>query len=180
MGRALDRREIVPYEAALDYAARHELHALVIAEGEQIVFERYGLGYDAAKPHALYSGTKSFWGTLAIAAQEDRLLELDEPVAATIPQWGSDPWKRRVSLRNLLALTSGIGFGGLGSAVPSYDKALEVPIKNEPGTTFTYGGIPLQVFGAVLARKLEPKKLTPHQYLRPAIGADRDADWRLA
>lgn len=169
MGRALDRREIVPYEAALDYATRHELHALVIAEGEQIVVEHYGLGQDEAKPHALYSGTKSFWGTLAIAAQEDGLLELDEPVAATIPQWGSDPWKRRVSLRNLLALTSGIGFGGLGSAVPSYDKALEVPIKNEPGTTFTYGGIPLQVFGAVLARKLEPKNLTPHQYLRERL-----------
>jgi CubicO group peptidase (beta-lactamase class C family) len=69
----------------------------------------------------------------------------------------------------LLTLTSGIGFGGLGSAVPPYERALATPIKDEPGERFTYGGIPLQVFGAVLARKLEPRGLTPHAYLRERL-----------
>jgi CubicO group peptidase (beta-lactamase class C family) len=44
-----------------------------------------------------------------------------------------------------------------------------VPIKDEPGEKFTYGGIPLQVFGAVLARKLAPRTLTPHAYLRERL-----------
>ena len=146
-----------------------------------IRFERYAAGWDAWKPHALYSGTKGFWGVLAIAAEAEGLLRLDEPVAQTIPAWSEDAWKREVTLRHLLQLTSGIGFGGLGSAVPTYERALAVELKNEPGRTFTYGGIPLQVFGAVLARKLAPRGLTPHAYLRERILDPiglRVASWR--
>ena len=136
--------------------------------GEEIALERYGGGYAAEKPHALYSGTKSFWGVLAVAAEHDGLLELDEPVARTIPSWAAGA-KARVTLRNLLQLTSGIGFGGLGAAVPDYAKALATELKDEPGEKFTYGGIPLQVFGAVLAQKLVPSGLTPHAFLRERI-----------
>ena len=152
--------------AALAYARTHALHAIVIALGDQIVAQEYGGGFDAKKPHLLYSGTKSFWGPAALCAREDGLLELDETVAATFAAWRDDPWKRRVTLRMLLSLTAGFGFGGLGAAVPEYERALETPLKNEPGSRFTYGGIPFQVFGAVLARKLADRKLTPHDYLR--------------
>ncbi len=156
-------------EAALAYAERHHLHALLIEVDGTVVFERYANGYDADKPHPLYSGTKSFWGVTAVAAHDDGLLELDETVAQTIPEWAADPRRARVTLRELLALTSGIGFGGLGSAVPVYERALETPIRDQPGERFTYGGIPLQVFGAVLARKLASRTLTPHEYLRARL-----------
>ena len=53
-------------------------------------------------------------GRAAVAAEADGLIALDEPVAAVLPAWGTDPAKRRVTLRQLLAITSGIGFGGLG------------------------------------------------------------------
>src|SRR5581483_8462716 len=66
-------------------------------------------------------------------------------------------------------LTAGFGFGGLGASVPTYERALEIPLKNEPGATFTYGGIPLQVFGAVFARKLAAQRLTPQEYLRERV-----------
>lgn len=155
-------------DAALAYAERHGLHAIVVRIGDDVVLERYAGGYDGEKPHALYSGTKSFWGVLAVAAEEDGLLELDEPVARTIASWNEGA-KARVTLRDLLQLTSGIGFGGLGSAVPPYDKALATELKDEPGEKFTYGGIPLQVFGAALARKLAPRGLSPHDYLRERI-----------
>ena len=144
------------------------------------MLERYGGGYDAAKPHALYSGTKSFWGVLAVIAQDEGILDLDEPVAKTEPAWG-DAARARVTLRSLLQLTSGIGFGGLGSAVPTYDKALATELGDEPGAKFTYGGIPLQVFGAVLARKLAGRDLTPHAYLHERILDPiglRVASWR--
>jgi len=156
-------------DAALAYAERHTLHALLILVDGTPVVERYANGYDAEKPHALYSGTKSFWGVTAAAAHDDGLLDLDEPVAQTIPEWQADPRRARVTLRDLLALTSGIGFGGLGSAVPTYERALAVPIKDEPGTRFTYGGIPLQVFGAVLARKLAARGQTPQSYLHARL-----------
>lgn len=156
-------------EAAAAYAAKHGLHALIVSHEGKTIFERYGAGYDRAKPHALYSGAKSFWGVLAVAAEDDGLLDLDELVSRTIPEWRDDPRKSHVTLRHLLQLTSGIGFGGLGSAVPTFPKALATPLVAEPGTKFTYGGIPLQVFGAVLQRKLHRRSPSPHAYLHERI-----------
>lgn len=156
-------------DAAVAYAERHTLHALVVLCAGEVILERYANGWDAARPHALFSGTKSFWGVAAVAAETDGLLALDEPVAETIPAWGADPRKRRVTLRHLLQLTAGIGFGGLGSAVPTYERALATTLVAEPGERFTYGGIPLQVFGAVLARKLAPRYSSPHAYLTDRI-----------
>jgi CubicO group peptidase (beta-lactamase class C family) len=104
----------------------------------------------------------------ALRARDDGLLDLDETVAETIEPWRADPWKRRVTLRMLLNLTAGFGFGGLGASVPTYDRAIETALRDEPGTRFAYGGIPLQVFGAVLARKLGAAT-TPHDYLRERV-----------
>jgi len=166
---------------AQSYAERYALQALLVDVEGEVGLELYGGGYAADKAHALYSGTKSFWGVAAVAAGEDGLLELDEPVAKTFPAWTADARKRRVTLRELLQLTSGIGFGGLGNAVPTYEHALEVDIKDEPGERFTYGGIPLQVFGAVLAEKLASRGQTPHDYLRGRILAPIGvtvASWR--
>jgi CubicO group peptidase (beta-lactamase class C family) len=152
---------------------------LVVRDGTTL-FSHYADGYDGSTAHPLYSGTKSYWGVAALAAQEDGLLVLDEPVGATFPLWliGS---KVDVTLRMLLQLVAGIGFGGLGNAVPTYDRALAVELKADPGRTFTYGGIPLQIFGAVLARKLAAREETPHDYLRRRVleplGADVSS-WR--
>ena len=58
---------------------------------------------------------------------------------------------------------------GLGTGVPHFEQAIGVPLRDEPGTTFTYSGIPLQVFGALLARKLAARKQTPLEYLQQRI-----------
>lgn len=154
---------------ALDYARTHGLHALVIARGGKVLAQEFGNGFNSETPHALYSGTKSFWGVTALYASEDGLLALDEPVADTIASWREDARKRCVTIRMLLSLTAGFGFGGLGASVPTYDRALAMPLRDDPGTRFVYGGIPLQVFGAVLARKLAGRRLTPHDYLRERV-----------
>jgi CubicO group peptidase (beta-lactamase class C family) len=155
-------------DAALAYAEKHELHALVIAQGETIELECYANGYDAHKAHPLYSGTKSFWGIAALHAEADGLFSLDEPIAATLEALRADI-RRSITPRMLLQLIAGYGFGGLGTAVPTYTRALEIPLKDVPATTFTYGGIPLQVFGAFFTAKLAAHKLSPHDYLRETI-----------
>jgi CubicO group peptidase (beta-lactamase class C family) len=151
---------------ALEYARKHAGEACVVECNGAVAAQEYGNGYTADSPHALYSGTKSFWGVTALQAQHEGLLQLDEPVAETFSAWRDALWKRRVTLRMLLSLTAGYGFGGLGGAVPTFERALSTELRDEPGTRFTYGGIPLQVFGAVLTRKLEPLRTTPHDYLR--------------
>lgn len=156
-------------DAALEYARAHGLHALLVARDGKLVTEVYDGGYDASKAHPLYSGAKSFWGVAALFAQRDGLLELDEPVSRTFDAWALDERKSRVTLRMLLQLTAGFGFGGLGASVPTYEAALAMPLRNEPGAKFVYGGIALQVFGAVLARKLKERALTPLQYLQSGV-----------
>jgi CubicO group peptidase (beta-lactamase class C family) len=155
--------------SALAYAQTHGLHALVVERDGHIIAEAYSDGYELTTPHPLYSGAKSFWGVVAVVAEQDGVLALDERVADTFPAWEHDDWKRQVTVRQLLSLTGGIGFGGLGSSVPTQASALSVELRNEPGTTFTYGGIPLQIFGAVLAHKLHALGQTPHDYLQRRI-----------
>ena len=168
-------------QEAVAYHERHKPQALIVARGSEIVFEKYDDGFAGDKPHALYSGTKSFWGPLAVVAQREGLLKLDEAVGDTFPAWRDDAVKRKVTLRHLLTLTAGIGFGGLGNAVPVYEKALAVQLKDRPGDRFTYGGIPLQIFGAVLAEKLSAAGMSPHDYLQERILRDAGveiASWR--
>ncbi|MGC2131233.1 MAG: serine hydrolase domain-containing protein [Candidatus Aquilonibacter sp.] len=131
--------------------------ALLVSRGGSIVHESYGADFSASMPHALYSGTKSFWGIAALEARAEGLLDLDERV------------RDGITVRMLLNLTAGYGFGGLGSAVPTFERALEIVPKNAPGSTFTYGGIPLQVFGAFFAERLRPQNMTPHDYLRERV-----------
>ncbi len=156
-------------EAALAYARKHGLHALLVARGDELLVQEYAGGFERSASHPVYSGTKSFWGVAAVSARADGLLDLDELVGDTVAAWANDPWKRRVTIRMLLSLTSGLPFGGLGANVPTYERALETPLRDEPGSTFTYGGIPLQVFGAVFARKLALRSQTPHTYLADRI-----------
>jgi len=155
--------------AAVEYARKHQLHALLVAHGEDLVHEEYAGGYTATRPHALYSGTKSFWGVCAAAAVDDGFLSLDELVHNTIEEWRGDPVKSLITVRELLDLTAGLPFGGLGAGVPAFDAAIAKPLANRPGKTFTYGGIPLQIFGALLSRKLAPHGQTPLEYLQGRV-----------
>jgi CubicO group peptidase (beta-lactamase class C family) len=67
----------------------------------------------------LASGTKSFAGVLAAAAQEDKILKLDERVSETITEWKSDKEKSKITIRQLLTLTSGLDTGQNGRP-PNY------------------------------------------------------------
>jgi CubicO group peptidase (beta-lactamase class C family) len=168
-------------EAALEYSRKHGQRAFLLARGAAPIVEIYENGGSATTAQPLYSGTKSFWGVAALRAQDDGLIDLDEPLAATFPEWSEDPWKRRITPRMLLSLTAGFGFGGLGSSVPLYERALAMQLKTEPGSTFAYGGIQLQAFGALFARKLAPLDLTPQGYLTRRVlepAGVRVAAWR--
>jgi CubicO group peptidase (beta-lactamase class C family) len=56
----------------------------------------------------------------------------------------------------LLSLSSGIDAGESGGAptVPTYEAALNYPMKSSPRKIFHYGPVPFQVFGEAVKRKL--------------------------
>lgn len=154
--------------AAAYSAAREGVSFLVLVDG-RVVFEDYANGGSAASARELASGTKSFSGVMAAAAVKDGLLALDERVSDTLPEWRSDPRKRKVTVRQLLSLTSGVKTGGERGRVPAYADALAAPFVDEPGTRFSYGAVPFQLFGEVMRRKLAPRGEGPLDYLRRRV-----------
>ena len=74
----LDEATRERYEVAARYSEEMSGFSLLINHGDETVFEAYADGTNAQTAHELMSGTKSFWGVLAMAAIED------ERVADTI------------------------------------------------------------------------------------------------
>lgn len=50
----------------------------------KVIFEKYQNGFRHAMTHPLYSGTETFACALAVAAQNEGIIDLDEPVANVI------------------------------------------------------------------------------------------------
>ncbi len=142
--------EDIPGAAAYS-SARQGVSLLVLRRGE-IVFEDYPNGGGADRAWELASGTKSFCGIMAAALAQDGALSLDERCADTLSEWRADPRKSRITIRQLLTLTSGIGGGSIGRP-PPYAQAVAEPAQFEPGERFQYGPAPFQIFGEIVRRK---------------------------
>jgi len=145
-------------------------HALLVMQDGEVVYEAYQNGWDPAEPHRIASGTKSFWGLLAVCAAEDGLLDLDELAADTLEEWRDDARKSRITVRQLLSFTSGLepalaharaDVGG----TDLYAKAVTMGAAEEPGAGWAYGGTNHAVFGEIMRRKLAPRGETVESYL---------------
>jgi len=167
-------------QAAAYSAAADGVSLYVLRDGVPVCAD-YPNGGAPDAAWGLASGTKSFSGVMAAAAIEDGLLSgWDEVVADTITEWRGDPRKGRITVRQLLSLTSGLDAGAVGS-VPTYAEAVAAPAVREPGAAFDYGPVPYQVFGELMRRKLAGRYADPLAYLDDRvlgpIGARYDS-WR--
>lgn len=154
--------------AAQKYSATHNGMGMIVKEQGRIRYEKFYNGYDGSPLH-IYSGTKSFFGVLAVMAQEERLLDLDEPAAKTLTEWQSDPRKSRITIRDLLNFTSGLesGFEEIygRSSDDKISLAVSLDATRDPGRSFVYGPSHLNAFCEILGRKLKRRGLSYEQYL---------------
>ncbi|MBN2798362.1 MAG: beta-lactamase family protein [Deltaproteobacteria bacterium] len=175
------------YEAAADWSEAHHGLALLVLDGDRLVYQRYAPGWDASTPHHLFSGTKSFSCALVASAQAEGLLEYDDPAATWISAWQGDPEREEITLDHLLHFTSGLGQAwgkltrdGMKARQRVEDKyalALELPLRSAPGERFEYGSSHLMVLGAALTAALgqDPVEAMEERFLGP-IGF-RYAGW---
>jgi CubicO group peptidase (beta-lactamase class C family) len=180
------------YDAAAEYSARHGGRALVVIEGSDVVFAAGQNGHALEDAHPLYNASLSFWGPLAIAAESDGLLDLDERVSDTIEEFADVRWKKDMRIRHLLHYTSGLesGFRPLIREKPEnhYERALTLAMVAPPGERFQFGPSHLAVLGEVLRRKLAAQSSDPLTYLQERLfdpigmkisGWERDAAGNL-
>lgn len=155
-------------EAAAHYSAARRGFSLLVIRDDRVFFEDYANGGGINVPQSIFSGTKGFWCVSAVAAEQDGILNLDEPVRNTITEWEGDPSRADIRIRNLLNFTAGIepAFILHGRSVPSRNLyAIKLRPVTYPGQAFMYGPSELQIFSEVLRRKLARYRLTPEQYL---------------
>lgn len=145
--------------------------SLVILHQGKVIAEDYPNGGSASRPRELASGTKSFSGVMALAAEEDGLLKLDEKVADTLTEWQADR-RKEITIRQLLQLVGGLPSPPTplrGGTVPTYSEAANTLSNADTGQRFQYGATPFMAFGELMKRKLAKRNETVEGYMKRRI-----------
>ena len=163
-----------------------EPHSLMILRHGYLVAAGWWYPYTPARPHLLYSLSKSFTSTAAALAMAEGLFALDDPVIAHFPELQADvthPATRLMLVRHLAAMATGHTEDTWERAI-ACDPAepvrgfLMTPPDKQPGTVFAYNQSATYTLAAIV-QKLTGQPLT--QYLRPRlldpIGAG-DVSWQ--
>jgi CubicO group peptidase (beta-lactamase class C family) len=148
---------------AAKYSEGRRGSAILVMQNGRTIFEHYANGGGSANQRwPIFSGTKSFWGLAALAAAQEGLFRLDDPVADTITEWKNDPRKSQITIRQLLSQTDGIEGASRLQRPSIRDRnamAIALPSVAEPGSAFIYSPSHLQIFSELLRRKLRGRNV---------------------
>jgi len=157
-----------------------ELHALVVAQHDSIIYERYAPGYSRDQLHICWSASKTFTAAAVGLAVKDGLVDIDTPIVRYFPQDilpdTLSPELSVLTLRHLLTMSSGWEAPDLttrirgGAAFDAVHEAFfSLPFDHQPGTHWRYNNwdsymaaaVVQQVTGRSLADYLEERIFLP-------------------
>jgi len=125
-----------------------DTRAVVVVQGGRIVAEQYAPGFNRNSRLLGWSASKSIAATLVGLLVDDGVLKLDAP--APVPEWqGEGDPRRRITLRQLLTMSSGLRFQEsyepgtdsirmLFSAPDMGALAASLPLEKAPGSAWSY------------------------------------------
>jgi CubicO group peptidase (beta-lactamase class C family) len=136
-------------------AGASRIQGLLVARHGRLVVEEYFYGFDQGRLHDLRSVGNSITSTLVgIAIDHGAPFGLGSPVYSLFPEYkpvaNPDPRKDRVTVRDLLTMTSGLAGNDLDPSTPGnelrmffgdfrggdyYKTALDLPMASDPGGT---------------------------------------------
>jgi CubicO group peptidase (beta-lactamase class C family) len=169
--------------------------AYLVVHRDRLVHERYFHGAGRHTRQTSFSVAKSFLSTLVgIAIDEGRIGSVTDPVTDYLPELAArDPRFRRITLRHLLTMSSGIGYQERslplpwGDDVNTYygtdlrDLALRgTRVEGPPGQRWNYNNYHPLLLGMVLERAtgMRVSDYLAARLWRP-LGAEADATWSL-
>lgn len=187
-GREWDR--VDPTAAGFDPDALEEIagqaaaggsHCMVVTRQGRLVGEWYWNGTEPTTQHEVFSVTKSITSTLVGIAQDDGLLDIDDPASDLLTEWADGP-SEDVTVRNLLSNDSGrewsmaLDYGGLIAAADKAEFALGLGQDHEPGTVWAYNNSAIQALEVVLVRATDQDGVSyAREHLFEPIGMTRSA-----
>jgi CubicO group peptidase (beta-lactamase class C family) len=165
-----------------------------VVHHDRVVWERYFRGSTRESLQTSFSAAKSFVSTLVGIAIDERLIgSVDDRLTEYLPELAArDPRFRKIRLRDLLTMSSGIryregGFPSLGDDTYTYygvdlrDVALKrVRIDGPPGIAWEYNNYHPLLLGLVLERTTGTSvcDFMARRLWQP-LGAEADATWNL-
>jgi CubicO group peptidase (beta-lactamase class C family) len=167
-----------------DPAHPRRTRALVVVHGGRIIAERYAPGVDAAMPLLGWSMAKMATNALTGILVQDGTVKLSDK--ALLPQWrGDDDPRRKITLDQLLRMTSGLSFDE-DYADHSSDIiqmlfvqgnkagfAASKPLANPPDTNWHYSGGNSNIIALVLRQHFHKENdylRLPQQHLFEPLG----------
>ena len=127
--------------------------AAILIQGNYIIAEYYGEGYDKSSLVTSWSVAKSFTSTLiGIAIDEGYISSINDPITDYLPEWkGKD--QDNILLKHLLAMQSGMDDHPLAGVVFSTNMvkySLDRDVLRPPETAFSYSNEDSMLLGEIL------------------------------
>jgi CubicO group peptidase (beta-lactamase class C family) len=164
--------------------------SIVIVRHGVLVYEHYfdyldPVTFDAAHKHVSNSMTKSVVSLLVgIAMDRGLIKDLDASIFSYFPEYADlrTPEKDRITLRNLLTMSSGLHSSHSEQMFLRHDhdphrRALEMTLVSDPGTSFEYYSLGTELIGAILQKVSgKPVDILAQENIFAPLGID-DIDW---
>ena len=143
------------------------IHSVLVARKGKLILEEYFFGFTADETHDLRSASKTFTGLMAGIAIDQGAFTIDTPVYSVLDsaKASSDPRRAKMTVGNLLSHTSGLACDDNDDASPGneermyngqfgdwYAFALDLPMLNEPGSTYAYCTAGINLAGGIVAK----------------------------
>ncbi|MFT4513960.1 MAG: CubicO group peptidase (beta-lactamase class C family) [Planctomycetota bacterium] len=177
-GGAKPAAQELDFAAAADFSKENAGLAVLVYDDGELVFEQYQNGHKQSRTQHIFSGTKSFVPMVALIAQKEGLLKLDEKVCDTITEWQGDEEREQITIRHLLNFTSGLKNidNDLHSlkARDKYAASVACECTRAPGKRFQYGSSHLMVFGELFKRKMKAASTKEHPLPKDFVGYLKD------
>jgi CubicO group peptidase (beta-lactamase class C family) len=176
----LDMSIIHSMENAIENGTYPNIHSIIIAHQNKIIYEKYWTGKDriegyklavikhgADSLHALQSVTKSFVSAcVGIALQQGKIESIEEKIFDFLPEYAflDTGLKTQITIKDLLTMTAGFRWNEddydqtgnsehlMDSSADPVAYVLSLPMDFKPGTVFTYNGGATQVLAAIVKK----------------------------
>jgi CubicO group peptidase (beta-lactamase class C family) len=154
------------------------IYSVLIVRHGRLVYEQYYQGRNRASDTPVFSVTKSLISALiGIALREGYLTSLDQRIADFMPEYfggNGDPLKRTITIRDALTMTGGLeptdkNINAWLFSADWFQYALERPLQNRPGETFSYNTGLAHLLSGVLTRAtgMSTKNFADQYLLKP-------------
>lgn len=175
------------------YLEKNRSVAFIIIKNDTIQYEKYFKGYNEASVIASFSMAKSVTSMLIGCALDEGIIRsVEEPVVNYIPELKDTPGMEKLTIKNLLQMTSGIKsdenyYSPFSDAATYYygtnvrNFMVKREVEYQPGTNNKYSSGDTQILGLVLERALKGKTITAYleEKIWKPLGMEYDATWSL-